>query len=70
MAYAQGNPKSKKLLREWIAAGKQVSTFNPSGMFPVKENGEDTIEGPHYPKPHTWYARVMMKDGVIEKVIA
>ena len=70
MAYAEGNPKTKKLLKEWVQSGKKIATFNPSGMFPVKENGEDTIEGPHYPKPHTWYARVLVADGIIQKVIA
>lgn len=46
------------------------ATYNPSGMFPVRENGQDTIEGPHYPKPHRWYARVQVEHGVIVKVIS
>jgi hypothetical protein len=36
----------------------------------VKDNGEETIEGPHYPKPHTWYARVRVEDGVVVKVLS
>lgn len=69
MAYATGNPKTKKQLREWIAAGRTVETFSP-GLFPVRENGEDTIEGPHYPEPHRWYARVKVEGGRIVKVLS
>jgi hypothetical protein len=28
-------------------------------------DGPGAIEGPHYPKPHKWYAAVVVKDGVI-----
>ena len=45
-------------------------TYNPSGMFPVPANGQDTIEGPHYPKPHKWYARVQVAHGYIVKVLS
>ena len=31
-------------------------------------DGEFSVEGPHYPRPHTWYARVTLKDGRIIKV--
>ena len=68
MAYAEGNPKTKTQLKEWVASGKQVGVFNPSGMFPQRQNGKDVIEGPQYPKPHRWYAQVILKDGVIEEV--
>lgn len=39
--------------------------YNPSGMFPQKQDGPDVIEGPHYPKPHKWYAQVIVADGVV-----
>ena len=35
------------------------------GPFGVKENGTGAIEGPHAPKPHRWYASVVVKDGVV-----
>ena len=54
MAYASGNPKTKKLLKEWVAAGKKVNVYNP-GPFPIS-SGKTVIEGPHFPRPHTWYA--------------
>jgi len=68
MAYAEGNPKSKKVLKEWVASGRQVRIFNPSGIYPTKDNGREYLEGPHYPQPHKWYAQVEMKDGIIVSV--
>ena len=67
MAYVEGNPKSKKLLKEWIKEGKKVSVFS-AGPFPVASDGKVTLEGPHFPKPHTWYATGILKDGVLIKV--
>jgi len=65
--YAEGNPKSAKELREWVAAGKRVAVFSP-GPYPAPKDGRCTIEGPHYPKPHKFYVPVDVKDGVIVKV--
>ena len=31
-------------------------------------NGTFSVEGPHYPEPHKWYATCTAKDGVIVKV--
>jgi len=67
--YVDKNPKTKKQLKEWIAEGKRLELFAP-GIGSPKRDGIETVEGPHYPKPHTWYARVMMKDGIIEKVVS
>jgi hypothetical protein len=79
--YASGNPKTKKLLKESVAIGQALRLegapsaetgpriFSP-GPFPAKENGVDYVEGPHYPKAHTWYAKVEVKDGVIVKVLS
>lgn len=68
MAYVDPNFKTKKELKEAVAAGRQLRPYNPSGMFPQKQNGTDVIEGPHYPQPHRWYAEVQIKDGVIVSV--
>jgi hypothetical protein len=62
--YADGNPKSKKELKEWIANGRKVYAFSP-GPFPCPANGTITLEGPHYPKPHRWYAQATVKDSII-----
>jgi len=31
-------------------------------------NGRELVEGPHYPKSHSWYAQVEMRDGVVVSV--
>lgn len=67
MAYTTTNFKNKKALKEAVASGKQIGIWSP-GPFPVPENGTVGIEGPHYPKPHSWYASVTVVDGIITKV--
>lgn len=82
MAYAEKNPKTKKELKTRVAAyleakaaGKAnadslaVRAFQP-GMGPDLSNhtGKANLEGPHFPKPHSWYATVQMENGVIVKV--
>ena len=59
MAYVSPNFKTKKALKDAVAAGKDVTVFCPAGIFPLDTSeGNFTIEGPHYPQPHKWYARV------------
>jgi len=67
--YCSTNFKSKKLLKEAVANGKAVTLWQP-GPFGgnVPTNGEVSVEGPHYPKPHSWYARVTLQDGKVVKV--
>lgn len=65
--YTTTNYKSKKALKEDVAAGKEVTLFAPGlGSPPI--NGTCAVSGPHYPKPHTWYAEVTVKDGKVVKV--
>jgi hypothetical protein len=66
--YASTNFKSKKAFKEAVLAGEQVTLFAPGFGTPVR-NGTETVSGPHYPKPHTWYAKVLVKDGIVVKVI-
>jgi len=68
MAYVDRNFRTKKAFRESVKNGDQHRTYNPSGMFPTTQNGPDTIEGPHYPQPHKWYATVTVEDGYVTKV--
>jgi hypothetical protein len=70
MAYVDPDYPTKKALKEAISSGRRPFTYNPAGMFPTTQNGVDTIEGPHYPRPHRWYARVKVEDGVVVKVIS
>jgi hypothetical protein len=68
MAYTDTNFKTKKALKEAIAAGKEVTCYDPGPFNTVPTNGTVYLEGPHYPAPHTWYAQGTMKDGVLIKV--
>lgn len=65
--YVTPNFRTKKALKEAVAAGKIVRVYSP-GPFPAKQNGRETVEGPHYPEPHRWYAGVEVVDGVVTKV--
>lgn len=65
MSYVNPDYPSKKAFIEAVKAGVKHYSYNPSGMFPVPQNGSDVIEGPHYPKPHRWYAQVQVKNGVV-----
>lgn len=69
MAYATGNPKTKKELKFLIDQGLKIEAFSP-GPFGCKQDGEEFIEGPHYPQPHRWYARVLVEGGRIVKVLS
>ena len=66
--YTTTNFKTKKALIADVKAGKQVEVFQPGGFFPGKTDGRVSIEGPHYPAPHSWYASVEIADSVIVKI--
>lgn len=66
--YVRPNFPTKKALKKAIANGEQVEVFSP-GPFPAKENGRESIEGPHYPEPHRWYAQVDVFEGIVQKVV-
>jgi hypothetical protein len=68
MAYTETNFKTKKALKEAVALGRQISVYSP-GLGTIPANGEVCVEGPHYPEPHRWYARVKLANGVITKVL-
>ena len=48
----------------------KIEFWQRNNMFgtPTIENGVQTVEGPHFPKPHTWYARCTIVDGEVVKV--
>lgn len=66
--YTDVNFTTKKALKEAVASGKQVTVYQPGGIFPSQTDGRVYLEGPHYPEPHRWYASADIKDGVILKV--
>jgi hypothetical protein len=67
--YVDRNFKTKAELKRAVTAGEKFAVYNPSGMFSVPQQGEATIEGPHYPQPHRWYARVRVEQGIVVKVL-
>lgn len=67
--YATTEYATKKALKEAVAAGERIgverqSIFNPGRV----ESGTTDVCGPHYPKPHKWYAQVTVIDGIIVSV--
>ncbi len=67
MAYVSPNFKTKTALKEAVKRGDVVTVFQP-GIGTVPHNGTATIEGPHYPEPHKWYAGVTIENGRVTKV--
>jgi hypothetical protein len=67
MTYVSPDFLTKKALKEALAAGKPIIVFQP-GIGTVPDNGAVYLEGPHYPKPHKWYAQGTMEDGKLTKV--
>jgi hypothetical protein len=68
--YATKNCRTAKELREAVAAGERIGIFQPGvGAGREPREGVVVIEGPHFPKPHTYYVRAQIKDGVIVKVL-
>jgi len=67
--YTEINFKTKKALKEAVAAGKLIRYYQP-GPFGGNEplGGVVFIEGPHYPAPHKFYAECKVKNGCIISV--
>ena len=65
--YTDPNFKTKKALKAAVDTGEVVTVFSP-GPFPCATEGRVSVEGPHYPKPHTWYASVDVTAGRVVKV--
>lgn len=68
--YTDKNYQNKKEMKEDFKAGVKITVYQPGGIFPSIGTGRVTLEGPHYPKPHKWYASVMIKDDVVVKIIS
>jgi len=67
--YADFNFKTKKALKMSIKIGQVIRVYEPGREYLPIEDGVHSIEGPHYPKPHTWYATVEVVNKKIVKVI-
>ena len=82
MAYSYTNFKTKKAFKEAHKAARELNRYlkiyqpnaDITGHF-FHEDKEEVVEGPHYPEPHKWYARVRVKKDpilgwVIDRIIA
>ena len=64
--YTDTNYKTKKALKEDLSQGKEITVYQPNAYsYPAQRDGTVTIEGPHYPQPHKWYASCQIRNGVI-----
>jgi len=72
MAYVEPNFPTKKALKDAVKAGDRVTVFDPGGVFGVGvRDGGVSVEGPHYPQPHRWYATVEVStDNVVTRVVS
>ena len=63
--YSVINFPTKKAFRDAVKSGQKVGVFQPNDMFntPIPDNGHVCVEGPHYPRPHSWYATVELRGG-------
>ena len=68
MSYTQKNYKTKKALREDITAGKTIWVQADFATGKVPE-GDVYLEGPHYPAPHTWFAKTEVRGGRVIRIV-
>ena len=71
--YTEINYKTKKQLKEAVMSGEEVRVFQPNDIFDNPQaksdySGRASVEGPHFPEAHRWYASVEIKDGLVIKV--
>ena len=66
--YVEPNFKTKKALKDAVKDGRRVIVWSPSCFVEGTNDGKFSVEGPHYPEPHRWYASVETKDGRVVKV--
>ena len=67
--YTVHNYRTKAELKRAVKAGAKVGVYQP-GPFGGSEpsDGVISLEGPHFPEPHRWYARATLQDGLVVKV--
>ena len=68
MAYTAVNFRTKKELKEALKRGIDIHVFQPGPFGPDVRDGVTSLEGPHYPEPHKWYATATVKDGKVVSI--
>ena len=68
--YTLKNYVTKKALKADVKAGIDIPIYQPGpfGFDTSDLNGHVSLEGPHYPEAHKWYARALVRDGLIVSV--
>ena len=69
-AYLYPNLPSKASYKRALANGEKITAMENTPRGPVKVNGSATVtfEGPHYPKPHTFYGRAKVSNGYVTSI--
>lgn len=67
---ADANDETSVEFPEYRRLANRLGVYQPNNMFgtPDPTEGKVYIEGPHYPRPHSWYAEAWLSGGVIVKV--
>ena len=68
MSYTVTDFRTKKALKEAVASDIAVVVYQPGPFGPTVPDGVTCLEGPHYPKPHTWYATATIKNNIVVSV--
>lgn len=65
--YIRPNIASRAALRVALARGDTVTVWHPThrGSY----DGVLYVEGPHYPRPHRWHARVLVREGRVVHIV-
>ena len=68
-AYLYPEMKSKVAYKRAIAEGVEIKAYE---MYPWGKkrlfNEVTVFEGPHYPKPHKYYGKAVVKNGLVIKI--
>jgi hypothetical protein len=65
--YTNKNYQTKKALKDDFNKGIKIGVYSP-GPWPCPKDGKITLEGPHYPQPHKWYASATIENYIITKI--
>jgi len=70
MAYTVTNFRTKKALKDALKSGAEIEVYQPGPFGPDVKDGTCTLEGPHYPAPHSWYASAVVRgQGCVREVV-
>jgi len=67
MAHISPDFNSKKDFKEAVKAGRKIEVWGGFGCMQQVMDGEATVEAPA--DYHKWYARVLVTNGYISKVL-